>query len=334
LVHRKDISKLVTQKKSALKPKGNKMRRNFLKAVACASLLALTGLAQAASVTLTPGSAQTTVLQDPAGSGRTVTLSLPGGGTSHFEFSNGTGTVGGLPADPMDVNGFVGVANVFNSKVTSQGASIVNEKSINDSTGTPGRVFISVDANIASAKFDNTTGVIASLSSNTSFTITNPSLKGLSSGGTTTFKNIKVDLASKTVYADLVMTYNVVNSATRVTTPTTSTLANVAVWNFDKVQGPATIPVAALVTGNTAQIKALGYEVLPNGHNGLDYSATIKVSNLRVTNAGLTALSQGFGANANPTGKMALASVNGETDGWGSIILTNRLSTTLPQCSF
>jgi len=331
LVHRKDISKLVTQKKSALNPKGNKMRRNILKAVACASLLALTGLAQAASVTLTPGSAQTTVLQDPAGSGRTVTLSLPGGGTSHFEFSNGTGTVGGLPADPMDVNGF---ANVFNSKVTSQGASIVNEKSINDSTGTPGRVFISVDANIASAKFDNTTGVIAALSSNTSFTITNPRITGVSGGGTTTFKNIKVDLASKTVYADLVMTYNVVNPTTRVTTPTNATLTNVAVWNFDKVQGPTTIPVAALATGNTAQIKALGYEVLPNGHNGLDYSATIKVSNLRVTNAGLSALNQGFGANAYAIGKTALAAINGETDGWGSIILTNKLSTTLPQCSF
>jgi hypothetical protein len=309
------------------------MRRNILKAVACASLLTLAGLAQAASITLTPGSAQTTVLQDPAGSGRSVTLSLPGGGTTHLEFSNGTGVLGGLPADPQEVYGFVGAANAFASKVSSQGGAIINEKMVNDSTGTPGRVYISVDANIAAATFDTTTGVISSLSSTGSFTFTNPVLRGLSNGGSVTVNKLRVDLVNKVVYGDLVLVYKTVNSTTRVTTTVNSTLNNVAIWNFDAVQGATTIPVAALATGNTTQIKSLGYEVLPNGRNGLDYSATIKVLNLRVTNAGLVALSNGFGAGSTAIGRSVLTSLNGEVDGWGSIVLTNKLSTAAPQCS-
>lgn len=310
------------------------MRRNLLKAVAFASLLSLAGLAQAASVTLTPGSAQTTVLQDPAGSGRSVTLSLPGGGTTHLEFSNGTGVLGGLPDDPQVVGGFVGAANVFASKLSGQGGAIVNEKSLTDAFGDQSRVYVSVDANIASATFDNTSGVISSLSSTGSFTVTTPLTRGLSNGGTLTVNKLRVDLVKKVVYGDLVMVYKAVNPTTRALTTVNSSQNNVAIWNFDSVQGPTSIPVAALATGNTAMIKSLGYEVLPNGRNGLDYSATIKVSNLRVTNAGLTALINGFGASALAIGKPALVSINGEVDGWGSIVLTNKLSTTLPQCSF
>jgi len=308
------------------------MRRNILKAAACVSWLALTGLAQAASVTLTPGSAQTTLLQDPAGSGRTVTLSLPGGGTTHLEFSNGTGVLGGLPADPLEVYGFVSAANAFASKLTSQGGAIINEKAVNDAAGTPSRVYISVDANIASASFDSTTGVISSLSSTGSFTLTNPLVRPVSNGGTVTVSKLRVDLVNKVVYGDLVMVYKTVNATTRVTSTVNSTLNNVAIWNFDSVQGPTTIPVAALTTGNTTQIKSLGYEVLPNGRNGLDYSATIKVLNLRVTNAGLAALINGFGAGSTTIGKTLLSSINSEVDGWGSLVLTNKLSTAAPQC--
>jgi hypothetical protein len=310
------------------------MRRNLLKAVACASLFALTGLAQAASVTLTPGSAQTTVLQDPAGSGRTVTLSLPGGGTSHLEFSNGTGVLGGVPSDPLDVYGFVSVANVFATKVSSQGGAIINEKAVNDASGTPSRVYISVDANIASATFDSTTGIISSLSSTGSFTFTNPRIAGVSNGGTVTVSNLRVDLTNKVVFGDLAMVYKSVNATTRAITTVNSTLNKVAIWNFDQIQGATTIPVAALTTGNTTQIKSLGYEVLPNGRNGLDYSATIKLLNLRVTNAGLAALTNGLGAGSSTIGKAVLTSINGEADGWGSIVLTNKLATSLPQCTF
>jgi hypothetical protein len=310
------------------------MRRNILKAVAFASWVALTGLAQAASVTLTPGSAQTTVLQDPAGSGRTVTLSLPGGGTSHLEFSNGTGVLGGLPPDTTEVYGFVAAANAFSTKVSGQGGAIINEKTVSDAFAGQGRAYISVDANIASATFDTTTGLISSLSSTGSFTFTTFRSPSLSNSGTATVSNLRVDLINKVVYGDLVMVYKSVNATTRVTTTVNSTLNKVALWNFDQVQGATTIPVAALATGNTTQIKSLGYEVLPNGRNGFDYSATVKLLNLRVTNAGLTALINGFGAGSSNIGKAVLTNINAEVDGWGSIVLTNKLSTTLPQCSF
>lgn len=313
--------------------KGMNMRRPILKALAFASFLAVTGLAQAASVTLTPGSAQTTVLQDPAGSGRSVTLSLPGGGTTHLEFSNGTGVLGGLPADPTEVAGFVSVANVFKTSMTGQSGAIINEKTVNDTSGLATRVYMSVDANIASATFDTTTGVISSLSSTGSFTLTNPRITGLSNGGAVTVSNVRVDLPNKVVYGDLVMTYKSVNPTTRAITTVTSTFTKLALWNFDQITGATTIPVAALSTGNTAQVKALGYEALPNGRNGVDYSATIKLQNLRITNGALAALINGFGAGSSTMGKNVLTSINGEVDGWGSLVLTNRLSTSLPQCA-
>lgn len=302
------------------------MRRPFLKAFTVAVLLAA-GVAQAATVTLTPGSSQTATLFDPAGSGRSVNLSLPGGGLTHQEFSNGTGTLGGVPAAADELYGAVALFNLFNSKITSTGNTIVNTKAIQDSNGNLSRVFVAVDANIASVTLDTVSGVIQTIGSGSTITFVTTRSAGFSTGATMTIKNLKVDLTKKTVTGDVTAVTNAVGTRPSVTYNYT----NQAIWTFDSVTGPVVVPIAPLVNGSTAQIQAMGYEVLPNGRGGVDYSGTIKLSSLRLTTAGLNMFTKGFASLA--VGVAAMNSVNSEIDGWGSMVITNRLATSLPLCT-
>lgn len=128
---------------------------------------------------------------------------------------------------------------------------------------------ISVSAPISSLVLDTNTFDVTNVNTKGGLTLTAPVVKSVSSGGSLTVTDLKVDLTSKTIYATLIGGNGV------------GTLSNFALWNYSTLVGPTTFTKAG------------------------DYIDDI--SGLSLTAAGTTAFTQSLGLLS--LGKAALSGI-------------------------
>jgi hypothetical protein len=287
--------------------------------------LSLSAAAFSTELSVVPGSGKTINLTDPTLAGRQVQIAVSSG-TSHLEFSNGTGVMGGMPT--VSIGGAVGALNLVKAvPVAFDGITVTEKTSLYGTrVKTQRRFALYVDSSVGSLSVDNVNNRITQVRDLGSFTLNAPFLTDLTDGGMVNLKNIRVDLATKRVFAD-VATTPLTTSSTGQSIPGPSTLAtNVPMFDITSVTGPVTVPVAALVNNKVNDLAAAGWTSAPNGRGGYDITAKITLGALKITAAGLAQLNAGLGVVPGSIPDAAFTGVNGVVDGWGGKELTIKIS--------
>lgn len=274
-----------------------------LKSLVAAAAIASFGYANAAAVTVGAGSTGTLA-------GTTVGFN---GGSGSLAFSAGSGFDG---TDPNTIGGLIGALNVGKVAVTGVGGATVNETFIQDEFGDSVRVGSVATAQVVSVTADDVTGQVLSVTSTGGAQQLGTRISGTLTGGTASVTNLRFDLQNSLVYADLVGT-----KAASGTNPAVNyNLPNTALWTIGAVSGPTTIDPASLALAGQARIDAFVAAGYTYGGvvNGNDiFTATNVISGLEVTTAGFDFFKNSLGLLS--TGQNALAAVNGDAQGWGSV---------------
>jgi hypothetical protein len=210
-----------------------------MKSLVVASMMAA-GIANAATVTANAGA--TITVADPAGSGRKAEITLLGTSAGALTFSNAEE---GVPYDPKDSNsigGLISALNAGNIAMVGTPGTTYTETLSNDGTrasGTAGGKVTAVTAN-------DQTGQILNVFTPAGAIQTAPVTSGISTGGTASVGNLRIDLTNNTIYADLVGT----NKATATKAATTVTLLGQALWSFASITGPTSIKPSSLLAAD------------------------------------------------------------------------------------
>ena len=298
----------------SIKPKGLDMKFT-MQSIALAAALVASNLAFARTITLQAG--QSVQISDPQGGVRSVSLPFSGGSGS-LEFSNGTGVLGGVPTTA--VGGLVGALNVGKVIVTGVDDALVNQQTFKVGRSMA-RAVVNIAASVQSVSLDDQTGQVLTVNSFGGARQEAATLDGVLDGGRVTVRNLKFDLAHKTVYADLTGQALQIDGTYG---PEQQSL-NTALWSIGSIQGPTAIPPTALLAasqGDTSQLQALGFQnVTANGgfNGGVSFNASNVLSNLKVTPEGFQFFATSLGLTEGSTGYTTLNSVNQQSDGWGSI---------------
>ncbi len=293
--------------------------KHTLKLVMAAALLSSGAASFAATSTVQVGNQLW--ITDPLGSGQTASLYLlPSTGSLYF--SNGTGdSINGVPT--ASVGGLVGALNIGKVAMTSVDGSTVTETilPIGSKYKTDQRAKVQIDASVTSLTVDSTTGAITLVDVKGGALQTAAPLTGILEGGTLQINNLQVDLANRTVYADLL------NNAG---TPYEASSKHLALWTISSVSGPTSLPIQALLAagnGNTKPLTDAGFTIDLSGQNySLNLRATTFLSGLKVTEGGFNVIADALGLTEGSTGYDTLKAVNDKTEGWGSMKATIILS--------
>lgn len=183
----------------------------------------------------------------------------------------------------------LGVFDVLAAQVTA--VSPAQGNIIKDSDGFFSAA--SVTSALTSLAVNEDTDEDVSLSAGGGFTVTSPIIRSVSSGGTITLTDLKVDLSSKKVFATVVGANGV------------GTVTNVAMWDFDTVVGATSVGTW--------------------GGSGVFNSV---VSGLRFTTDGLSKFISALGLST--LGKAAL---NGVTDFGSIALTVNMAPAPVPACA-
>ena len=177
-----------------------------LKALAAAALIASTGLASAAPLTVNTG-------DQFAFNGEQLILE---GGTGTLTFSDS----------------LLAALNLAKATVTSEAPAVV--------TGTPGAKNVAAAAPIASVTADDVSGNVLGVGTTGGALITAPASDFVSAGGTLSVTNINVDLATKRIYASI--TGDFTGAAAGVPgTGAISTLDNFYLWDYATISGATAV---------------------------------------------------------------------------------------------
>jgi hypothetical protein len=297
-------------------------------AVILASLLNV-GLAQAGTYTFTPN--VPLEVSGPQGSLGSWTLI---GGTGALNFSNGAGVVGETPVDA--VGGLIGTINVAHIKLTPlDGAQYSETTSLID--GEAVRSNVKVGATVTSVTLDDQTGAVVAVGSFGGALEQAPRTLNLLKGGQIAFTNLRFNLVEKTVTADLSGTPLVYDAATQTYQPgVTTTVKDMVTWNITSISGPTTLPpsaLAAAAAGDFGPLQSEGFELKaqPDGTQLVQASNTLY--GLKVTSQGFNLVAQSLGIGPTSVAWGALAAVNDEPDGWGSVTSTISFTRTIPEPS-
>jgi hypothetical protein len=293
-----------------------------------ASLLSAS-LAHAGSYTFTPG--VPVDVAGPQGSLGSWTLI---GGEGALNFSNGAGVVGETPTDAM--GGLVGTINVAHINLTPlDGAQYAETTSVID--GEEVRSNVKVGAKVTSVTLDDQTGDVVAVGSFGGALEQAPRTANLLKGGQIAFTNLRFNLLDKTVTADLAGTPLVFNAATQTYVPgVTTTLKDVVTWSITSITGPTTLSpsaLAAAAAGNFAPLQSQGFELKTQADGTQIVQASNVLYGLKVTELGFNTVAQSLGIGPTSVAWGALADVNNEPDGWGSITSTISFTRTIPEPS-
>lgn len=299
-----------------------------LKALSFLIGVGLSASAFSAEVSIAVGSGKTISLTDTSLNGRQVQIAASSG-TSHLEFSNGTGVPGGVPS--ITIGGAVGALNVFKAVPVAFDGTSVTEKTALYGTRvkTQKRYALYVDTSIGAVVINNVTNQIGQVTGLGSFTLNVPTTSNLAGGGLVNLKNIRIDLNLKRVIADVTSTPLVVNLlGQRVPGPSTLT-TNVHMWDINSISGPTVIPVSGLLNKDVNIISALGWTPSPNGRGGYDITAKVALNGLSLTSVGQAQLLTAIGGGNSALARDTINTVNNTLEAWGSKEISIKLE--LPQ---
>jgi hypothetical protein len=287
--------------------------------------LSLSASAFSAELSITPGSGKTISLTDPTLSGRQVQIAVSSG-TSHLEFSNGTGVLGGVPS--VSIGGAVGIFNVIKAvPVAFDGVSVIEKTALyGGRIKSQKRFALNVDASIGSLSVDNVNNRITQVRDIGSFTLSAPFVNAVADGGLINFKNIRVDLNRNRVFADVTTTPLIISSTGQSIPGSSSTVTNVPMWDIAKVTGPVVVPVAALLNNKVNDLSSAGWTSAPNGRGGYDITGKITLGKLTLTNEGLYEISAGLGITDGSIAIELVNQVNTGIDAWGAKELSIKFS--------
>lgn len=283
-----------------------------MKSLVAAAAMVAAGVASAATITTTPGTIVT--VMDPNGSGRSAELSLVSG-SGNLAFSNGLFD----GADVNTIGGLIGALNVGNVQITGVGGA---QEYMTELDGV--RVTAGAIASINSLSADDVTGQIGVVGSSGGALQTGSFISGTLTGGTASVTNLRFDLVTGNVTADLAGTKNAVGTKPAVN----YNLPNTVLWTFDPttVQGPTAIkPEYLLAADPVAAMTAAGFQVLGSSlepgfvHPTYTVKAENVISNLMATTAGYNFFRDSLGLLT--TGQNALKAVNNDlTDENGDFV--------------
>lgn len=301
--------------------------RNYLKQGAVVCLMAVAGFVHAATVTLSAGSSQPVLLTDPQ-TGSQINLSVPLGGYSHFEFSNGTAVLAAVPRN--FVGGSLGALNVLGAEVTAIGGGSVTElqSMVGARVKTKTRSSMFFDSGVSSVTIDQASSKLVELQYANGFQVALPCRSGMSDGGAVTFSNLKFNFSRMVVSGDLSST----SSWSTCGTPPTLVRKNVDIWAFTMSSGNLVIPVAAIAANDKEKMLAAQYNgpINAGGRIGSDYSARIVINSLRMLPEAFGFVRSGLGIGVGSVPEMWIGSNLERIDGWGQLFLMNRINVTSP----
>jgi hypothetical protein len=282
-----------------------------MKSLVVASMMAA-GVASAATVTANAGT--TITLADPAGSGRKAEITLLSTSGGALTFSNAEEGVPYNPADSNSIGGLISALNAGNIAMVGTPGTTYTEGLSNDGSRASGTAAGKVTAVTA----NDQTGQILSVLTPAGAIQTAPVTSGISTGGTASVGNLRIDLTNNTIYADLVGT----NKATATKAATTVTLLGEALWTFASITGPTSIKPSSLLAADPAAAMTLdGYTNVQKftDASGVYYTATANnaITGLSIV-GGSTGTAFNFFANSLgllKNGKSALAGVSD----WGRL---------------
>ena len=220
-----------------------------MKTLVVASMMAA-GIANAATVTANAGSP--IYVKDPAGSGRTAEITLLGTSGGKLTFSNVDEGVTYNPADSNSIGGLISALNAGQITMVGTPGTTYVEGLSNDLT----RASASAAGKVTAVTANDQTGQILTVATPAGAIQTAGVKTGISSGGTASVGNLRIDLTNNTVYADLVGT----NLATQTKAATTVTLLGQALWTFASITGPTSIKPSSLLAADPVAAMTLdGY---------------------------------------------------------------------------
>lgn len=197
------------------------------------------------------------------------------GGTGSLTFDNFDPTTGTIEGSMVDV------LNTGTVAVQAAGLAVPTI------TGTVGDyTFVNVAAPVSSMTVDAAGNILTAASSGGATQVAG-FVRGISGGGTVSVTNLNIDMASKTIYADIFG-----QTSATATVPGSVSLSQVAAFTFADVTGPTAITGAGtytnvfsgLVMTDTAinNIK-IALDLKTNGFNAFKYAATTDFGSLTST---------------------------------------------------
>ncbi|RZI77096.1 MAG: PEP-CTERM sorting domain-containing protein [Rubrivivax sp.] len=281
------------------------------------TLLATAAVAASLSSQAVAATVSTTADQIAHVGGVPIILNAGNAGNATLAYSQGSSFDG---VDPNSLAGAVGAFNVVKLKVRGLQGATVDESSLPDplSYGEMVRTRIVANLQVTGHTIDSVTGQILSIHSSSGIEHTGERITGALTGGTATVSNLRFDLASGLVYADLAGTKAAVPWPSPLEGPAVSyDLPNTALWTIGAIAGPTTIDPAALALTGQARIDAFTARGFTFDGTGR-FSAQTILSDLRLTQAGLEFFNNSLGLRL--TGKNAFEQAN-DWHGWGTATL-------------
>jgi hypothetical protein len=243
------------------------------------------------------------------------------GGEGTLAYSPGSNFNG---TDPNTLGGLLGALNLGRIEARGVGGASIDPIFTNDEFDEPVRTELKARAQVSGYTVDTTTGQILAVSSTGGVEHLGTRISGTLTGGVATVTNLRFDLQSMLVYADLQGTKAAVGTKPAIN----YSLPGTALWTIGSVSGPTVIDPAALALSGQARIDALvaqGFTYsFVNGHD--EFAANNVISGLKVTNAGFDFFKNSLGLLS--TGVGALGAVNADPQGWGTV--TSKLTFAIP----
>jgi PEP-CTERM motif len=295
-----------------------------------ATVLAAVGTVNAASVTVTPG--VPLLLQDPNDSGRVHEINLISG-VGTLTFSNGgIDPVTLKLADgtaPRSVGGLVAALNTGGVKLASVDGANINEAKVKIGSANT-RAIVQIGATVSSVTADTMTGAFTLVTATGGASQSAVFKPDTLQGGVMEVKNLKFDLVSNRIFADMTWQSNQ-NTFDDNGELVTSALGpvqskqNVYLWDFTNVTGPTAISPAALLAaadGDFSLMEKDGFNLAEptTDRPFYGFQARNSFTGLKVTEEGFDIFNQALGLGApGAIGYDVLSGVNSKAEGWGRI---------------
>lgn len=162
--------------------------------------------------------------------------------------------------NPDLLGGGVGLFNLVKAGFQAGSPAFVTER-LTGGTSIEEEVFrsgIEVSSPVHQVSIDANSGEFQRLSLDGSFTINLAPLKGVATGGSVTLSDVRIDLFSRQVYANV--------SGQRLMSPTSTPVTvserDVAIWNFDSLSGVGALPLSAMYTADPkTTLETAGFSV-------------------------------------------------------------------------
>ncbi|RZI83095.1 MAG: PEP-CTERM sorting domain-containing protein [Rubrivivax sp.] len=287
----------------------------FAKALFSTVIAAATGTSMAAAVTTAVGG--NVVIIDY--SGRSIQYRLSDI-ASTVSFNAGA-TFDGTPDTADNLSAAVGALNVVRATTAGIGGAVQETQYI-ESFGEPLRSGLGLSLSGSALTADNVTGELLTTQNSGGLQFEVPATRGTADGGRATISNFRFDVATRVVYADLTGQALLANGEYGA-----EFSAQQAFWTIGGVSGPTVIPGPASVNSSDSVFADAGIGVRRDANGDKHYTFVNELRDLRITDAGMTFLSQALGLRS--TGINAFSYINNEPGGWGTV--RQSMTLTLPQ---